>query len=104
MAISIAQAVEAVFLNTYLSRLKLSANIGTYGSTDIRPAVHILNLTLGISIDQVLIAQDGMARVFDDDPLILKLTASQRSVTMKRRNDSSPALPARVQHILQSST
>jgi dihydroneopterin aldolase len=30
-------------------------------------------LTLGISVDQVLIAQDGMKEVFDYDPLILEI-------------------------------
>jgi dihydroneopterin aldolase len=34
---------------------------------------HILDLKLGISVDQVLIAQDGMAQVFDYDPLILEI-------------------------------
>jgi len=34
---------------------------------------HTLDLTLGISVDQVLIAQDGMAQVFDYDPLLLEI-------------------------------
>jgi hypothetical protein len=41
-----------------LRDLHLKTDIGTYGPTDTRPDVHILDLTLGISIDQVLIAQD----------------------------------------------
>ena len=56
-----------------LRDLHLKTDIGTYGPLDTRPDVHILDLTLGISIDQVLIAQDGMAQVFDYDPLILEI-------------------------------
>ncbi len=56
-----------------LRDLRLKTDIGTYGPTDTRPDVHILDLTLGISIDQVLIAQNGMAQVFDYDPLILEI-------------------------------
>jgi hypothetical protein len=56
-----------------LRDLQLITDIGTYGPTDIRPDVHILDLTLGISIDQVLIAHDGMAHVFDYGPLILEI-------------------------------
>ncbi len=44
-----------------LRDLQLKTDIGTYGPEDTRPDVHILDLTLGISVDQVLIAQDGMA-------------------------------------------
>jgi dihydroneopterin aldolase len=56
-----------------LRDLQLKTDIGTYGPLDTRPDVHILNLTLGISVDQVLIDQDGMAQVFDYDPLILEI-------------------------------
>ena len=56
-----------------LRDLQLRTDIGTYGPLDTRPDVHILDLTLGISVDQVLIAQDGMAQVFDYDPLILEI-------------------------------
>ncbi len=56
-----------------LRDLHLKTDIGTYGPLDTRPDVHILDLTLGISVDQVLIAQDGMAQVFDYDPLILEI-------------------------------
>jgi dihydroneopterin aldolase len=56
-----------------LRDLHLKTDIGTYGPTDARPDVHILDLTLGISIDRVLITQDGMAQVFDYDPLILEI-------------------------------
>lgn len=56
-----------------LRDLHLKTHIGTYGPKDTRPDVHILDLTLGISVDQALIAQDGMAHVFDYDPLILEI-------------------------------
>ncbi len=56
-----------------LRDLQLKTDIGTYASKDTRPDVHILDLTLGISVDQVVIAQDGMAQVFDYDPLILEI-------------------------------
>jgi dihydroneopterin aldolase len=56
-----------------LRDLQLKTEIGTYGPNDTRPDVHILDLTLGISVRQVAIAQDGMAHVFDYDPLILEI-------------------------------
>jgi len=56
-----------------LRELHLKTDIGIYASKDTRPDVHILDLTLGIAVDQVVIAQDGMAHVFDYDPLILEI-------------------------------
>lgn len=56
-----------------LRDLQLTTDIGTYGPNDTRPDVHRLDLTLGISIDQVVIAQDGMAYVFDYDPLVMEI-------------------------------
>ncbi len=56
-----------------LRDLQLKTDIGTYGPEDVKPDVHILDLTLGIDVDQVLIARDGMAHVFDYDPLILEI-------------------------------
>lgn len=64
------------FINSAVIELRdlhLKTDIGTYGPSDTRPDVHILDLTLVISVDQVLIAQDGMAQVFDYDPLILEI-------------------------------
>jgi dihydroneopterin aldolase len=56
-----------------LRDLQLKTDIGTYGPNDTRPDVHVLDLTLGISVNQVVIAQDGMAHVFDYDPLVIEI-------------------------------
>ena len=56
-----------------LRDLHLKTDLGTYGPEDTRPEVHLLDLTLGISVDRVLISQDGMAHVFDYDPLITEI-------------------------------
>ena len=56
-----------------LRDLQLKTDIGTYGPEDTRPEVHLLDLTLGIPVNQVIISQDGMAHVFDYDPLITEI-------------------------------
>jgi len=56
-----------------LRDLKLNTDIGTYGPDDTKPDVHLLDLTLRISVNQVVISQDGMAHVFDYDPLITEI-------------------------------
>lgn len=56
-----------------LRDLQLKTDIGTYGPDDTKPDTHLLDLTLGIAVDRVLIAQDGMAHVFDYDPLVLEI-------------------------------
>ena len=56
-----------------LRDLQLQTDIGTYGPNDTRPDFHLLDLTLGISVNQVVISQDGMAHVFDYDPLITEI-------------------------------
>ena len=56
-----------------LRDLHLKTDIGTYGPHDTRPDVHLLDLTLGVDVNQVLIARDGMAFVFDYDPLIVEI-------------------------------
>lgn len=56
-----------------LRDLQLKTDIGTYGPDDAQPDMHILDLTLGIAVDQVVIARDGMAHVFDYDPLIREI-------------------------------
>jgi dihydroneopterin aldolase len=56
-----------------LRDLQLKTDIGTYGPNDTKPDIHVLDLTLGIAVNQVVIAQDGMAHVFDYDPLVLEI-------------------------------
>jgi pterin-4a-carbinolamine dehydratase/dihydroneopterin aldolase len=62
-------------VNTHLAcvelrDLQLNTDIGTYGPHDVVPDAHTLDLTLWIAPSRVLIAQDGMAHVFDYDPLV----------------------------------
>lgn len=56
-----------------LSDLKLKTQIGTYGPNDVIPDAHLLDLTLCIPTDLVLIQTDGMHHVFDYDPLIAEI-------------------------------
>ncbi|MDO7655571.1 MAG: dihydroneopterin aldolase [Yoonia sp.] len=53
-----------------LKDLILPASIGTYGPSDTVPDAHVLNMTLSIDPNLVLVASDGMSNVFDYDPLI----------------------------------
>lgn len=61
-----------------LKDVKIAAQIGTYGPDEVVPEAHLLDLTLTIAPDLVLIAQDGMAHVFDYDPLIRQIDALAR--------------------------
>jgi len=56
-----------------LKDLKLHTKIGTYQPGDTIPDEHVLNLTLSIDAGLVLIPEDGMAYVFDYDPLVLEI-------------------------------
>jgi dihydroneopterin aldolase len=56
-----------------LRDLQLATDLGTYGPGDVVPEAHLLDLTLGISPARVLIAEDGMAAVFDYDPLVAEI-------------------------------
>mgnify|MGYP000931408749 CR=1 FL=1 len=56
-----------------LRDLQLHADIGTYGPNETRPDIHLLDLTLGIAVNQVVISHDDMANVFDYDPLITEI-------------------------------
>lgn len=56
-----------------LKDLKLQTQIGTYGPTDVVPDAHLLDLTLCIPTDLVLIETDGMHHVFDYDPLVAEI-------------------------------
>jgi dihydroneopterin aldolase len=56
-----------------LRDLRLSTDIGTYGPHDVVPDAHVLDLTLWLAASWVLISQDGMAHVFDYDPLMIEI-------------------------------
>jgi dihydroneopterin aldolase len=56
-----------------LKDFHLATRIGTYAPSDTVPDYHALDLTLWINPDLVLIAQDGMAHVFDYDPLVVEI-------------------------------
>ena len=56
-----------------LNGLHLVTDIGTYGPHDVVPDVHVLDLSLRIDPAQVLVPSDGMAHVFDYDPLITEI-------------------------------
>lgn len=53
-----------------LKGLILPVSIGTYGPSDTVPEAHVLNMTLSIDPNLVLVASDDMSNVFDYDPLI----------------------------------
>jgi dihydroneopterin aldolase len=56
-----------------LKDFHLATRIGSYAPGDTVPDYHALDLTLWIDPDLVLIAQDGMAHVFDYDPLVIEI-------------------------------
>jgi dihydroneopterin aldolase len=56
-----------------LNDLNLRCAIGSYRPGDTVPDEHLLNLTLWIDAGLVLIPEDGMAHVFDYDPLVLEI-------------------------------
>lgn len=59
--------------------LQLTTRIGTYGPTDTVPERHTLDLVLTIQPEQVLIATDDMASVFDYDPLVADIDRLARA-------------------------
>lgn len=63
----------AIHSTVELKDLKLQTQIGTYGPTDVVPDAHLLDLTLCIPTDLVLIETDGMHHVFDYDPLVAEI-------------------------------
>lgn len=61
-----------------LRDLQIACRIGTYGPGDVVPDAHLLDLTLTISPDLVLIDTDDMDLVFDYDPLVAQIDAIAR--------------------------
>ncbi|MGY6548713.1 MAG: dihydroneopterin aldolase [Roseinatronobacter sp.] len=49
-----------------------------YGPADGLAQAHLLDLTLHLSQDLVLVAEDSMAHVFDYDPLVARIDAMSR--------------------------
>lgn len=58
-----------------LRDLQIKANIGTYGPDDVIPDEHLLDLTLTIKPNLVLVHRDAMNQVFDYDPLVAQIEA-----------------------------
>ncbi|MBU3558660.1 dihydroneopterin aldolase [Polynucleobacter sp. Nonnen-W13] len=56
-----------------LKDLRLYTQIGTYAPDATIPDEHLLNLTLWISTQLILISEDLMTQVFDYDPLVLEI-------------------------------
>lgn len=56
-----------------LKDLHLITRIGTYAPGDTLPKYHALDLTLWIDSRWVLIPEDGMAHVYDYDPLVIEI-------------------------------
>jgi dihydroneopterin aldolase len=56
-----------------LKDFHLATRIGTYAPSDTVPEYHALDLILWINPVLVLVAQDGMAHVFDYDPLVIEI-------------------------------
>ena len=77
-----------------LKDLKIAVRIGTYGPDDVVREAHLLDLTLTIAPDLVLIAQDGMAHVFDYDPLIRQIDA----LASERHYETQERLMTRIAH------
>ena len=62
-----------------LKDLQIAVRLGTYGPDDVVPDAHLLDLTLTIAPQLVLVPRDEMALVFDYDPLIRKIDALARA-------------------------
>ena len=75
-----------------LKDLSLPTNIGTYGPNDVIPKEHVLDMTLQITSDLVLIENDGMELVFDYDPLITTIEGLAR----ERHYDTQEYLLTRI--------
>lgn len=56
-----------------LRGLRLNTQIGSYKEGDIIPDEHLLDLTLWIDSNLILIAKDEIGFVFDYDPLVLEI-------------------------------
>lgn len=62
-----------------LRDLVLAVQIGTYGPGEVVPERHRLDLTLTVATSLILIDEDEMTRVFDYDPLIVRIDRIARA-------------------------
>jgi dihydroneopterin aldolase len=70
-----------------LRDLMLDVQIGTFLAGESQPDFHLLDLTLAIDTELVLISEDCMTKVFDYDPLlsdIERLSRDHRYETQER--------------------
>lgn len=56
-----------------LRDIKITTQIGTYGPDESVPDQNLLDLTLWVHADLILIAADDMKNVFDYDPLLKEI-------------------------------
>jgi hypothetical protein len=68
-----------------LRDLPLNTDIGTYGPSDVVPDEHLLDLTLGIAVEQLLIDHDGMENVFDYTPPFLLVAQHTNRITSQQK-------------------
>jgi dihydroneopterin aldolase len=81
-----------------LRGLELKVHIGTKTPEDIKSDIHLLDLTLGVALGQVLILEDGMEHVFDYDPLIVEIEKLSSDGTY----DTQERLATRIAHLCAS--
>lgn len=75
------------FASIEIKDLLLETRIGHFAPGEHVPDKHWLDMTLSIHPDLVLIEQDGMAHVFDYDPLVIeicRLAKAQHYETQER--------------------
>jgi dihydroneopterin aldolase len=61
-----------------LRDMPLAVDLGHYDPGDVVPDRHLLDLTLHVGLDKVLVGADGMEHVFDYDPLVAQIDALAR--------------------------
>lgn len=72
-SMGIGESTTACRSTIALRNLRIETQIGTYRPGDVVPQAHVLDLTLAIDPDFVLIEDDSMAHIFDYEPLILEI-------------------------------
>lgn len=62
-----------------LTDLKLPLDLGTYAPGAVVPEDHLLDLSLSIDPELILVGSDSMAEIFDYDPLIAQIDELARA-------------------------